>query len=282
MNYTRVSVHGGHSGQFCNHAEDTLEEVILAYIEQGFSWVGITEHIPPVDDRFLYPEEKKAGLSAVTMLERFGHYMGECRRLQQKYQDKIQIFASCEIETYSGSEGHVADLIHKFQPDYIVGSVHHVKDIPIDYSKEMYDCAVSACGGIEALYVWYFDQQYEMIQHLTPAVVGHFDLIRIFDSSYRTRLLVPEIWGRMVRNLELVKNLDLTLDYNIRSLKKGAEEPYISEEILAFVREEGIKIAPGDDSHGVADIGIFLDDAVESLYRKGFSCDWERPRLYTW
>ncbi len=282
MNYTRVSVHGGHSGQFCNHARDTLEEVILAYIQQGFSWVGITEHIPPVDNGFLYPEERAAGLSAATMTERFGHYMRECRKLQKKYWDRIHIFASFEIETYSGYQRHVERLIHKFQPDYIVGSVHHVRDIPIDYSKEIYDLAVSACGGIEALYICYFDQQYEMLQRLMPAVVGHFDLIRIFDPSYPKRLLVPEIWSRIVRNLELIKDLDLIMDYNFRSLKKGAEEPYISEKILALVREKGIKIVPGDDSHGVKDIGIFLDVAVESLRRKGFACDWPKPRLYTW
>ena len=60
----RVSVHGGHSGEFCCHAMDSLEEIVTAYIERGFDWVGITEHIPPVDDRFRYPEEIKAGLNA--------------------------------------------------------------------------------------------------------------------------------------------------------------------------------------------------------------------------
>ncbi len=282
MNYIRVSVHGGHCGQFCNHAADTLEEVVLAYIRKGFRWIGITEHIPPVSDRFLYPEEAAAGLSSVLMTERFSRYMNECRRLQKKYQDRIEIFASFEIETYSGYERHVEHLIEQFRPDYIVGSVHHVRDIPIDYSREMYDCAVSACGGIEALYLCYFDRQYEMVKRFKPAVVGHFDLIRIFDLSYQKRLLEPEIWQRIERNLDLIKELDLIMDYNVRSLKKGAEEPYISEDILALARKKGIRVVPGDDSHGVADIGVFLDGVVESLYRKGFTCDWPKPRMYIW
>ena len=50
-----VSVHGGHSGQFCGHAKDTLEEIVLAYIDQRYPWVGITEHMPPVSDAFVYP-----------------------------------------------------------------------------------------------------------------------------------------------------------------------------------------------------------------------------------
>ena len=43
-----VSVHGGHSGQFCHHATDSLEEIIELYIAQGFPWVGITEHAPGI------------------------------------------------------------------------------------------------------------------------------------------------------------------------------------------------------------------------------------------
>ncbi len=38
-----VSIHGGHSGEFCQHAGDSLEAILEAYAAQGFAWVGITE-----------------------------------------------------------------------------------------------------------------------------------------------------------------------------------------------------------------------------------------------
>jgi histidinol phosphatase-like PHP family hydrolase len=59
---TRVSVHGGHSGEFCTHAVDSLEEVVQAYVQGGFSWVGITEHMPPAADRWVFDDEREAGL----------------------------------------------------------------------------------------------------------------------------------------------------------------------------------------------------------------------------
>ena len=43
----RVSVHGGHSKEFGDANDSTLEEIVRAYIDKGFKWVGITEHIPP-------------------------------------------------------------------------------------------------------------------------------------------------------------------------------------------------------------------------------------------
>ena len=78
-----VSIHGGHSGDFCNHAENSLEEIINSYIQKGFSWIGIAEHMPPVSDDFLYPEEKNAGLDSKKMYSRFASYFSTCRALKE-------------------------------------------------------------------------------------------------------------------------------------------------------------------------------------------------------
>ena len=181
MNTTKlVSVHGGHSGQFCHHATDSLEDIILEYIRKGFSWAGITEHAPAISHDLLYPDQKEAGFTPEFLLERFGNYMAECRRLQDKYRDQLQIIPAMEIETYSGYEQFVPFLIDKFKPDYIVGSVHFVDDHGFDYSEKQYQAAAKKVGGIDKMYMRYFDIQYEMIKLLKPAVVGHFDLISTF------------------------------------------------------------------------------------------------------
>lgn len=274
-----VSVHGGHSGQFCNHATDSLEEIILAYIEHGFAWVGITEHVPGITRELLYPDQREAGFTPELLLERFDLYMQECKRLQDKYADKLKIFAAMEIETYSGYDTFIPMLIEKFQPDYFVGSVHFVDDMGFDYSREQYDETAAAVGGYDNLYCRYFDIQYEMIDRLQPAVVGHFDLIRIFDTDYPIRLTKPEIQKRIIRNLELIKKHDLIMDFNLRSLLKGAKEPYISAPILQLAKEMDIAVAPGDDSHGLANIHINMDKAIALLSDCGFSTDWKQPEV---
>lgn len=275
----KVSVHGGHSGQFCNHAADTLEEIVNLYIHQGFSWVGITEHAPALSEELLYTDQRQAGLTPEFLLERFGSYMAECRRLQTAYRDRIELFAAMEIETYSGYEEFVPALLARFEPDYIVGSVHFVNDINFDYSKAMYDRAAESAGGYDGLYLRYFDLQYDMIQRLKPSVVGHFDLIRIFDQDYLKRLLEPEMIEVMRRNLSLIKELDLILDFNLRALYKGASEPYVCEPLLELVREYEISIVPGDDSHGLSTVGNYFDQGVSILKEHGFSTDWPQPRV---
>ena len=272
-----VSIHGGHSGQFCGHAKDTLEEIVLAYIDQRCPWVGITEHMPPVSDAFVYPEEKSAGFDAGTLKERFAGYMTTCRRLQAKYADVIRIYVGFETEDCGGSLDFAKSLIDTFSPDYVVGSVHHVKDIPFDYSNARYDEAADRCGGLDGLYGAYFDQQYEMIGSMAPRVVGHLDIVRIFDPDYRSRLLKPAIWEKIVRNLKLIKQLNLILDFNLRPLTRGEDEPYLSAPILKKAAELGIDIVPGDDSHGLDTIGAHMHSAITTLRAVGVCTDWCTP-----
>ena len=273
----RVSVHGGHSGQFCSHASDSLEDIIEAYIDSGFAWVGITEHVPPPSDRFLYPEEIQAGLNARQVQHRFEQYVTTCRKLQVRYRSQIQLFVGCELEAYDGAIEFTRQLLDSLPIDYVVGSLHHVDNIGFDYSAEQYRDAVRASGGLEELYCSYFDAQFEMIAAVEPQVVGHFDLIRIYDDDYPKRLALPTVAERIYRNLKLIKDLDLTLDFNARALLKGAPEPYPTRWIAQQAVDMGIAIVPGDDSHSVATVGANIDEVARILLQLGADTNWRKP-----
>ena len=273
----KVSAHGGHSGDFCTHARNSLEDIVREYIRRGFTWVGITEHIPPLSDAFLYPDELQASLNRSQIADRFKTYIATCRRLQKTYSGEITLYVGFETEAYSGALAYSRQLEREFLPDYIVGSVHHVNDIPFDYSPEFYRQAVKSAGGLEMLYRLYFDIQYEVITRLKPAVVGHFDLVRLHDPDYPNQLKKPAVWQRICRNLEAVKANSLMLDVNMRALFKGAPEPYPSRPVLLKALELGIPVAPSDDSHSVDTVGAFLEDGMAWLQNIGFDTDWRKP-----
>lgn len=277
--FTRVSVHGGHSGQFCHHAKDSLEAVVQAYIAAGFSWAGITEHMPPLDDSKRYFDEADSGIAATALQEQFKRYFAECRRLQTLYAGKIRLYTAFETETYSGSSAFVKKLVEETRPDYIVGSVHHVGDIGIDETPALYAAATEKAGGLEALYCKYFDAQLAMLEDLLPAVVGHFDLIRIFDRGYLDTLQLPSVWSRIERNLAFLAAKGLIMDFNLRGFDKSTEQ-YPSTPVLRRALELGVKIVPGDDSHGVNSVGRNYDRGVALLAELGHPCRWAEPRLY--
>ena len=272
-----VSAHGGHSGSFCNHAEDALEEIIRTYIDRGFRWVGITEHMAPVNDRFVYPDERLAGLDAAALQKRFASYFENCHLLKGKYRDQIEILVGFEAETYTGTEAFIKRVVAAFTPAYMVGSLHHVSDMEIDTSAQAYRAAANSVGGLEKLYCRYFDAQYDMVQALNPPVVGHLDLVRIFDPDYKARLQQPQIAKRVQRNLDLIKERELMLDFNLAGFDKPAGEPYPSRDILAAAIERGIALVPGDDSHGIRTVGRHFARGMALLEELGGELNWKKP-----
>ena len=276
-NIPKVSIHGGHSGEFCHHAKDSLEDLIKAYIEKGFQWVGITEHIPPPNNGLLYQDEIEACLDHDFLRQQFSRYMTKARSLQKKYQDDIELFIGFESEAYTGYINHVKSLIKEYQPDYVVGSVHHVDDINFDYSQELYEKAVKHAGGIIPLYARYFDIQFEMIQQLSPKVIGHFDVIRIYDPLYRKHFEIPEISQRIHRNLSTIRSKQMILDFNLRSLLKGADEPYVSYCILKIAQSMEISVVPGDDSHSLDTVGLNIETGIQLLQNAGINIHWQKP-----
>ncbi len=276
-NPTYVSVHGGHSGEFCCHALDSLEDIVKTYIRKGFAWVGITEHMPPVTDAFMYPDERAAGWDAGRLYDRFSAYINTAREFKVRYAGDLDIYVGFETELTTRALPFTRQLVEKFKPDYIVGSLHHVDDISFDFSPEDYLRAVDALGGYDNLYERYFDQQYELIDALSPAVVGHFDLIRLYDEHYRARLEKPEIALKIDRNLALIADRGLILDFNLAALSRGMDEPYISAGILKKARDMGIAVVPGDDSHSVDTVGRHMEKGIELLKGMGFSTAWKRP-----
>ena len=277
QNIQRVSVHGGHSGQFCCHAQNSLDEIVNAYISKGFSWVGITEHMPPTEERFVYPDETAAGLDVKSLEDRFADYIFTCRELQQKYLQEISLYVGFESECYTGAVDRILELKSKFKPDYIVGSIHHVNNIPIDMDLKHYTLALTATGGYEKLYCAYFDTQYKLLKKISPEVVGHFDLIRIFDDDYTRHLKLPAVWERIVRNLKYIQEKKMILDFNLRALSKGAVEPYVAAPILKTALSLGIAVVPGDDSHGVASVGCNIEEGIHILQQSGADTHWVKP-----
>ena len=277
--FEKVSVHGGHSGAYCGHASDTLPEVVARYAAENYRWVCLTEHMPTQDPNLLPPEEAQAGMHPGDLQTRFKAYFSEARELQKQYRGQMEILVGFETEAYTGYVEEVQTLIETFEPDMLVGSVHHVNDILFDASPEHYAAAVAACGGVEAMYCTYFDKQLELINQFEPAVVGHFDLIRIYDPDYMSRWEVPAIRNRCLRNLDRIKALDLILDVNTRAMKKGAVEPYVSQPWMEYAIANGIPMALGDDSHSVDSVAGYLDEAVAVLLTRGGTPSWSKPTI---
>lgn len=93
----------------------------------------------------------------------------------------------------------------------------------------MYQKAIVAVGGTEErLFEAYFDAQFAMLEALRPAVVGHFDLIRLFcaDPTKKLREYGDGVWERVERNVDFIVSYGGLTELNSSSIRKGWDEPY--------------------------------------------------------
>jgi histidinol-phosphatase (PHP family) len=241
--------HHSHSGQFCGHAKNTLEEMVQKAIGRGMRMYCLTEHMPRDVEDF-YPEEvhyfnpKGISQAQISQIDTYPDakslakvsdlFYDEALRLRDKYQLQIKLLIGFESEWIRPSTlPLIRNLQEKFSFDFFVGSVHHVHTVPIDFDRNMYEEARDKAGGTdEKLFQDYFDAQYDMLQKLRPPVVGHFDLIRLLsDDGNRSFTQWESVWSRVLRNLTFVAGYRGVLEINSSALRKGLSEPYPQVEI---------------------------------------------------
>ncbi|RKP03697.1 hypothetical protein CXG81DRAFT_29197 [Caulochytrium protostelioides] len=294
-----------HSGEFCAHASGTLAETVAAAAAQGFRVLGLSEHVPRTADADLYPEERAASLTVDDLARRFDAYVAAARRHQHALPSgdasaaappAMLILVGCETELIRPSDLALARaLAERHRLDYLVGSVHHVYGVPIDFDaagldqaeacaeqrrrtlaasagrSDVDDLSDAAADATEQLFMDYFDAQQTMLETLRPTVVAHFDLIRLFRPAAP---LTPRVWRRVRRNAAWIAAHDMLVEINSRALKKGLADPYPMGDVARVLRDAGCRFTLADDSHGADQIGLGYDAAWAYVRRLGLTRLW--------
>lgn len=269
-NEWKVSLHGGHSREFCEHAFDRLEEMLQAAERAGYSIFGVTEHAPRGEERFLYPSELEKGYTVERLEAEFHAYSEAVDSLRERFSGRMTVLKGFETEVVPRDSyvKRTRAYRDRFGFDYMVGSVHHVDEVQIDGSPELFTKAVQSAGGLEALAVRYYETVAEMIRGLRPEVVGHFDLVRR-NAPPGIALDSPPIQEAARRALEIGRDFDSIMDLNTAGYRKGLGGPYPAPWIVRMAADMGIGFCFGDDSHSIPDVGAGLPEARRYLLEQG-------------
>ncbi|KAK6345654.1 histidinolphosphatase [Orbilia javanica] len=302
--------HHSHSGQFCAHAKDSLESCILQAISKNLRVFCLTEHMPRADLRDFYPEEVELGLTPQDLKDRFAEFYDTAVALRDKYKEEITLLIGFEVDYIRPSMlAEIKELQETYHFDIFVGSVHHVDEIPIDFSEEMFLRAISAIEAVdtgaeiaeaynngakierfpevqiteskgeERLFEVYFDTQYAMLKALKPPVIGHFDLIRLKCKDYKVDFrTLGNVWEKIVRNVKFISEYGGMVEINSAATRKGWEYPYPGPDVLQLMKEEGIKFVLSDDSHGIAQVAFGYEKSLDYLEKQGVEEVW----YYEW
>ena len=270
-------MHGGHSGEFCEHAQGRLRDVLEAAVKAGYHTFGVSEHAPRVEDRFLYPSELEKGFTAARLEEDFENYASTIAALSEEFADRLTVLRGFEAEVVPGDSYCDAMLGYRsrFGFDYMVGSVHYVDEVSIDLTKGHFDRLVQRHGGLEELALRYYETVAEMVEALRPDVVGHLDLIRR-HAGPAAKLDTARIRSATTRALEAVHDCHSILDLNTAGYRKGLGTPYPglgtpypAPWLVELANRMDVGFCFGDDSHGPDQVGAGIEDARKYLLENG-------------
>ena len=293
--------HHSHSGSYCKHAHDTLDSVIATAIRKQFRTFCLTEHVPRLQQSLVYPEEEELGMTPASLKEQFYEYVDSARTQQLTVNSNTG--SDMRILVGFESEGGIDDehlnmcieLRNKMNADIVVGSVHHVNGIDIDFDQPTWRKAYEACDGLRGLYREYYKLVRNMIQKLKPEVVAHFDLIRLFafteieetkvidgtPQTQKRKITLEEqldvdikrdwhdVWAIIEEAVDLIIINDLTVELNSAAIRKGWNTPYPKNDIMRFMITKGVKFVMSDDSHGDDQVGLNYHLVLEYIKQMG-------------
>jgi len=233
----------------CNHAKGSMESYIKRAIELGINIYGFSEHAPMnFDEYYRLP------------FSEMDAYEKDVSLLQEKYKDDIKILLGYEVDYL---EGHMDERVLKADVDYLIGSVHFLKEWGFD-NPEFIDEYKNR--DINQIWQEYFSTIEAMAKSGHFDIVGHFDLIKVFNY-----MPTKDIRAIAHNALKAIKKSNMVLELNSAGLRKPCKEIYPSRSLLEVAYELNIPITFSSDAHAIGQVGFKYDETKKLAQKVGYN-----------
>ncbi len=231
--------------------------------ERGIAELGVSEHIHRFRQALEVWQHPFWLENAVDDLDDY------CRFVREETDLRLGI----EADFVPGAEDRMANLLEARDLDYVVGSVHFLRDHPID----MEDDGIWSTGrSAEEIWRRYFQTLGEAARSGLFDILAHPDLVKVWGPD-RPR---PE--GDLRRYYELaiegIAESGIAVEVSTAGLRKRAQELYPAPAFLEMCLEAGAPVALSSDAHRPQEVGADYEQALELLKRLGVAelCVFER------
>jgi histidinol-phosphatase (PHP family) len=230
------------------------ERYRVAAEEQGIAELGVAEHIyrfTAALDVWDHPFWREW---ARDDLDRYCEFVRE----------ETDLRLGIEADFVPGREDRLANLLEQREWDYVVGSVHFLRDRSLDTDE------YSVWGAGESPdRVWrrYFETLAESARSGLFDVVAHPDLVKVWGDR------VPRPDGDLryfyEPAVEAFADAGIAVEVSTAGLRKPVGEIYPAPAYLEMVLEAGCPIALSSDAHSPDQLGFRYEQAVELLESLG-------------
>ncbi|HEX4838578.1 MAG TPA: histidinol-phosphatase [Solirubrobacteraceae bacterium] len=231
--------------------------------ERGIAELGVSEHIHRFTQALTVWRHPFWREVAVDDLDDY------CRFVR----DDTDLRLGLEADFVPGMEDRTANLLQARDFDYVVGSVHFLRD----YALDMDDYGVWSSGhSAEEIWREYFRTLGEAARSGLFDILAHPDLVKVWGRER------PLPKGDLRRYYELaidgIAESGIAVEVSTAGLRKRAREIYPAPAFLEMCVQAGAPIALSSDAHRPEDVGADYDRALELLDSVGVGelCVFER------
>ena len=231
--------------------------------ERGITELGVSEHVHRFREALEVWQHPFWREQAHDDLDEYCEFVRE----------QTDLRLGIEADFVPGAEDRLANLLQARDFDYVVGSVHFLRDEAVD----MEDYSVwGQTHRAEEIWQRYFETLGEAARSGLFDVLAHPDLVKVWGSD-RPR---PE--GDLRRYYELaidgIAESQIAVEVSTAGLRKRAQEIYPAPAFLEMCLEAGAPVALSSDAHRPEDVGADYEQALELLAASGVRelCVFER------
>jgi histidinol-phosphatase (PHP family) len=222
--------------------------------ERGISELGVSEHVyrfAAALDIWEHPFWRRY---AVDDLDAYCGFVREDTDL------KLGI----EMDFVPGREDRIGNVLDSRGWDYVVGSVHFLRDHSVDAE----DYSIWGTGeSAERIWKRYFETLAEAARSGLYDIMSHPDLVKVWGSAAP----VPD--GDLRRYyepaVEAFADSGVAVELSTAGWRKPVGEQYPSRPFLEMVVDAGCPIALSSDAHEPDQLGFEYERAVELLQEHG-------------
>ncbi|MDX6699770.1 MAG: histidinol-phosphatase family [Solirubrobacteraceae bacterium] len=218
--------------------------------ERGIAELGVAEHVHRFRQALDVWRHPFWEANAVDDLDAYVTFVRE----------ETDLRLGIEADWVGGREDRMASLLDAHEWDYVVGSVHFLRDEAVDHRD--YDVWRDA-GDPDRVWRRYF----ETLGHAAASglydVLAHPDLVKVWGDE------APRPDGDLRRFYELamegIQETRIAVEVSTAGLRKPVGEIYPDPAFLRWCLECGCPVALSSDAHVPEDVGHEYDRALEYL-----------------
>jgi histidinol-phosphatase (PHP family) len=248
--HLRPDGHGAGVAEY--HTQANAERYRAAAEERGIAELGVSEHV--------YRFVQALDVWRHPFWETYAH--DDLDEYCAFVREQTDLRLGIEADFVPGAEDRMANLLEARDFDYVVGSVHFMRDGAVDMDDySVWDS--NRARSAEEVWTRYFQAIAEAARSGLFDIAAHPDLVKIWGDARRTpegdlrRYYEPAVEG--------IAEAGIAVEVSTAGLRKPVGELYPARAFLEMCVDAGIPVALSSDAHRPEDVGAGYERALEEL-----------------